>query len=293
MTVDVLFPYYGDVDLMKSAVLSVLTQTYTDFRLIVIDDGYPDDSIPGWFESLGDERVSYERNETNLGANGNYRKAVGKVTNDLVVMMGADDIMLPNYLQWLVDAAEAHPDADIFQPGVVVINENGAQVHGLTEKIKDVYRPGGSGQRILTGEELAASLLRGNWLYFPSLGWRASAMKDIGFRTGLDVVQDLALALDVAMRDGSLLFDDVVAFMYRRHSASDSSVRALTGTRFDEERRFFLMMAEEMEALGWKKAPAVARNHLSSRLHAGTLLPKAALKGNWEGVRNLARHVIQ
>src|SRR5674476_123713 len=63
MTVDVLFPYYGDVALMKEAVRSVLRQSYGDFRLIVVDDGYPDDSIPGWFDSLGDSRISYERNE--------------------------------------------------------------------------------------------------------------------------------------------------------------------------------------------------------------------------------------
>lgn len=72
MTVDILFPYYGDVAMMKQAVLSVVGQTNPDWRLIVVDDGYPDDSIPGWFESLKDERITYMRNETNLGANANH-----------------------------------------------------------------------------------------------------------------------------------------------------------------------------------------------------------------------------
>lgn len=292
-TVDVLFPYYGDVELMKSAVRSVLSQSYSDFRLVVIDDGYPDDSIPGWFASLSDPRVSYERNEQNLGANLNYRKAVSKVENDLVVMMGADDVMLPNYLEWLVDRAENHPEATIFQPGVVVIDENGAQVAGLVEQVKNRYRPVGKGVRILGGERLAISLLRGNWLYFPSVGWRADAIKGINFREGFNVVQDLALALDVTMTNGKLLLDDVVAFMYRRHSGSDSSWRALEGTRFDEERRFFLTMADEMEAIGWKHAARIARLHISSRLYAATLLPKAALKRNKKGVQNLSRHVFK
>lgn len=43
MTVDILFPYYGDVAMMKQAVLSVVGQTNPDWRLIVVDDGYPDD----------------------------------------------------------------------------------------------------------------------------------------------------------------------------------------------------------------------------------------------------------
>ncbi|MDN5557814.1 MAG: glycosyltransferase [Ruaniaceae bacterium] len=292
-TVDVLFPYYGDVELMKLAVRSVLRQSHSDLRLLVVDDGYPDDSIPAWFESLGDDRVSYQRNETNLGANLNYRKAVSLVTNDLVVMMGADDVMLPNYLEWLVDRAATYPHASVFQPGVVVIDENGAQVHGLVEQVKDRYRPSGRGVRILQGEELAVSLLRGNWLYFPAVGWRADAITSINFREGFDVVQDLALALDVTLAGGSLLLDDLAAFMYRRHSGSDSSWRALEGTRFDEERRFFLTMADEMDARGWRRASRVARLHLSSRLYAATLLPMAALKRNEKGVRNLGRHVLR
>lgn len=293
MTVDVLFPFYGDVALMKLAVQSVLRQTHRDFRLIVIDDGYPDESIPGWFAALGDERVSYERNEHNLGANGNYAKCLERVVNELVVVMGADDMMLPNYLEWLVRQAGQHADVSIFQPGVVVIDENGAAVHGLVDLVKDVYRPRGRGPRVLSGEDLAVSLLRGDWMYFPSLGWRAEAICGIGFRPGYDVVQDLALALDIAMTGGSLLVDSELAFMYRRHSASDSSVRALSGTRFDEERRFFENAARAAASRGWNRAARSARLHLSSRLHAGALLPQAIIAGHRTGVRNLSRHLVK
>lgn len=293
MTVDVLFPYYGDVELMKLAVRSVLNQEYRDFRLIVVDDGYPDDSIPGWFESLHDERVSYERNEHNLGANGNYRKCLTKVENELVVVMGADDIMLPNYLGWLVKRAEEYPSAQIFQPGVFVIDENGAPSSTLVEKVKDRLRIKGTGPRLVGGEELATSLLAGDWLYFPSLGWRAEPMLKTNFREDYNVVQDLCLVLDLLMNGGDMLVDDQAAFLYRRHSGSDSSVRALSGDRFDEERRFFTTMADEMDAKGWHRAAKVARRHLSSRLHAATLLPKAAVKGNMTGVRNLSKHLVK
>ena len=61
VTVDILLPFYGDVSMMKEAVRSVLRQSNPDWRLIVVDDGYPDDSIPGWFEDLGDPRVKIGR----------------------------------------------------------------------------------------------------------------------------------------------------------------------------------------------------------------------------------------
>ena len=291
MTVDILFPFYGDVAMMKEAVRSVLRQTDPDWRLIVVDDGYPDDSIPGWFGSLGDSRVTYMRNETNLGANGNYRKCLTFVENPLVQVMGADDVMLPNYVQWLVRAARRCPEASIFQPGVFVIDEHGAPSRTMVERVKGFYMPPRIPQ-VLRGEALAVSILRGDWLYVPSLAWRAETILGIGFREGYDVVQDVALVCDVAMQGGGLLYDPTAAFLYRRHSGSDSSWRALEGTRFGEERRFFLQMADEMGRLGWNRAARVARFHISSRLHAGSLLPRAALARNWAGVRNLGRHVV-
>lgn len=292
MPVDVLFPYYGDVSLMKEAVQSVLSQSYRDFRLIVVDDGYPDSSIPGWFASLEDDRVTYERNEVNLGANGNYMKCLGKSTNDLLTVMGADDVMLPNHLTWLVERAEQFPEATIFQPGCFVIDQNGAPSNTMVERAKDHYRPGGTGPRLLSGEDAAVSLLRGDWLYFPSLGWRRETIQRIGFRAEYGVVQDLCLVLDILMQGGSLLLDDRATFCYRRHIGSDSSWRALEGTRFDEERDLFQTMAREMKELGWNRAARVARLRVSSRAHAATLLPRAAAKGKWNGVRNLSRHVV-
>ena len=292
MAVDVLFPYYGDVALMKEAVRSVLRQSYGDFRLIVVDDGYPDDSIPGWFDSLGDSRISYERNETNLGANANYMKCLGKATNELLVVMGADDVMLPNHLEWLVDRAQRFPEADVFQPGVFVIDQNGAPSNTLVERAKDYYRPKGTGPRLLSGETLAVTLVRGDWLYFPSLGWRTETIQRFGFRPEYNVVQDLALVLDILMKGGHLLLDDNATFLYRRHSGSDSSRRALEGTRFAEERAFFRAIAAEMSTLKWSRAARAAKARVSSRLHAASLMPKAVANRRWTGVRNLSSHVV-
>ena len=143
MTVDVLFPYYGDVAMMKQAVESVLGQTSPDWTLTVIDDGYPDESIPGYFGALAaqDPRITYLRNEQNLGANGNYRKALTFVRHELAVVMGADDVMLKNYLETVVAAHQQFPSAQIIQPGVEVIDEHNQPGMGLVDRMKRVYAP--------------------------------------------------------------------------------------------------------------------------------------------------------
>ena len=292
MGVDVLLPYYGPVDLMQLAVRSILDQQYSDWILTVVDDGFPDPGIPEWFAGLGDERVRYHRNEKNLGANGNYRKALTFVTQEHVVMMGADDVMLPNYLATVVSALDAHPEAAFAQPGVEVIDENGVPSVGLVDRAKVFYAPHVDGRRVMTGEEIATSLLRGNWLYFPSICWRADAITSTGFREGLDVVQDLALALDIIRAGGSLVVDATICFRYRRHRSSDSSWRALEGSRFTEERLFFEQVAREMATHGWPRAARTARLHVSSRINAAALLPRAARRRRWSGVRTLARHAF-
>jgi glycosyltransferase involved in cell wall biosynthesis len=303
VTVDVLFPYYGDVAMMKQAVESILGQTSPDWTLTVIDDGYPDESIPGYFGALAaqDSRISYLRNEQNLGANGNYRKALTFVRHELAVVMGADDVMLKNYIETVVAAHEQFPSAQIIQPGVEVIDEHNQPGMGLIDRMKRVYAPrvprssgskGMPARRLLSGEPLAVSLIRANWLYFPSVCWKSDALVATNFREGLNVVQDLALALDLIKAGGSMVVDSTVCFQYRRHRESDSSWRALEGTRFIEEREFFTAMAVEFDQIGWRRAARTARLHLSSRLNAATLLPRAWRTKQHQGVRNLREHVL-
>lgn len=292
MTVDIMLPYYGDVDQMKLAARSVMNQENEDWRLIVIDDGYPDPEPERWFATITDPRVTYLKNDQNLGANGNYRKALTMVEAPYVVIMGADDVMLPNYLDVVVGGFEAFPDASVVQPGVQVIDERGIACLPLVDAVKRVYAPKTRERMELKGEAMATSLVRADWAYFPSLAWRAETIVRIGFTEGLDVVQDLALLLDIAAEHGSMVIDPTLSFLYRRHSASDSSVRALDGRRFDEERRFFESQALRFRTLGWDKAARAAAFHTTSRLNAATLIFKSVRKGKVDSLPRLAKHIV-
>lgn len=290
MTVDILLPFYGDVGHLKEAVLSVMAQTDEDWRLIVVDDGYPDPQVREWFSDIEDNRVTYRRNEKNLGPNGNYRESLKFVESDIVTIMGADDIMLPNYVD-MTRSTFATTDATVVQPGVLTIDSEGHRSRPLADRVKNFYAPPRDERVSLSGSTMAASLIKANWTYFPSLAWRAEAILGTGFRTQYSVMQDLALLLDVAKAGGVLVYDPTVTFLYRRHSASDSSAKALSGVRFTEERDFFDTFASEMRDLGWGNASRAARVHLSSRFHAAVLVPKALRSRNVEGARRLLGHV--
>lgn len=292
MAIDVMLPYYGDVEQMKIAARSVMNQEMQDWRLLVIDDGYPDPEPERWFTSITDPRVTYQKNTTNLGANGNYRKAVALVEAPVVVIMGADDVMLPNYLNVVERAFGTFPNADVVQPGVQVIDEQGIACMPLVDSVKRIYSPNTKKAIALSGEKMATSLLRADWAYFPSLAWKSDTIVRIGFTEGLDVVQDLALLLDIAAEEGTMVVDPELAFLYRRHSGSDSSVRALDGRRFDEERRFFRGQAERFGAKGWAKASWAARLHTTSRLNAGSLIYKSVRKRKFDALPRLLKHIV-
>ncbi|WP_030773815.1 glycosyltransferase family 2 protein [Streptomyces sp. NRRL F-2664] len=293
VTLDFMLPYYGDVQLMQDAVRSVLAQTDRDFRLVVIDDGKEPD-VPGWFAGLGDDRVHYTRNEQNLGITKNFQKCVQLSEADYVVIMGCDDLLHPHYLETVRAIVEAQPGIGMVQPGVEVIDGTGQVAQGLADNTKKrLYAPQVKGRRLMGGEELAASVLRGNWLYFPSIAWRGEVLRKVNFRDDYSVIQDLALVVDLLEAGEQMVIDNsTTVFQYRRHAVSESSVQAFSGTRFAEAERYFSAVAARMDARGWPKAARAARFHSASRLHALTMLPGALRSGNKAGARTLAKHAF-
>jgi len=291
MTLDIMMPYYGSFDHFRSAVNSVINQSDPDWRLVIIDDVYPDPAPGAWARKITDTRVTYLRNEANLRPSRNYNKAIGLASSEFVVIMGCDDVLLAGYVARIHELIEQFPQATVIQPGVTVIDENGRSFLPLTDRVKNLYRLSGRGARTASGERLAISLLNGNWTYFPSLAWRTSSLKPVGFRTDLDVVQDLAKLLELTWAGATLVVDDQKVFAYRRHSRSLSAETGVDGTKFVQENTLFSEAAADARSRGWRRAARSAQLHLSSRLNAATELP-TALRSHESSRRRLLVHHI-
>ncbi len=287
-------PYFDRRPLLEEAVRSALGQEDPDWRLTVVDDGPGRDGVRAWLEALDDGRLRYVHNERNLGINRNFQKCLDLAEHEITVIMGGDDVLLANYVGTVRAAYCRRPEIAMVQPGVRVIDENGAEASGLADWAKRrLFAPQVREPTVFGGEALAAGLLRGNWLYFPSVAWRTELARSVGFRPGLDVVQDLALVLDLVAGGQSLLVDPTVCFRYRRHRTSVSAWRAADGSRFAEERAFFRAEAGRLTTLGWTRAARAARRHVASRMNALSLLPAALAGRRGAAVRTLARHALR
>lgn len=290
--IDIVIPYWGDPSLLRAAVDSVLSQTDDAWRLTVIDDCYPDVEAASFLADIADERVSYIRNHTNIGITANFRKSVALATAPFVTIMGFDDLLLPDYVKTISRVATECPEVDMIQPGVTVIDGAGRATLPLVDRVKGWLSPRGKNVSVLGGEALAASLLRGNWLYWPSLAFRTQTIRKYDFRDDLAVIQDLPLLIDIAFDGGTLAFDPTPSFVYRRHQSSASQVALYDGRRFDDERRYYRDATAQARSAGWTRAARSARTRPMSRLHAIADLPRIVGKGNLAAVRAAVAHIF-
>jgi len=276
---DICVPYWGDPDVFRLTIDSVRDQTDPAWRLTIIDDGYPGTAIEDYVASLADDRIRYRRNPTNVGITENFRRAIAAGDGTHVVVLGADDLLLPGYVAHVREMIAQHQDVDVIQPGVRVIDAAGHESSSLVDGVKQrLLTPHGG--TLLQGEEFARSILVGNWLYWPSLVFRRAGLAGVDFRDGLPIILDLAFLVDIAMKDGILLYTGVECFAYRRHGESLSQTTLQDGSRFADERRFYREVAGRSAARGWRRAARAAHLRVMSRLHALTYLPRVLFTGS-------------
>ena len=268
--VDILLPYWGDVTLFKKTVESVLRQTHTDWRLLIVDDCYPSDEASEYCASIQDPRITYYRHRKNIGIANNFNYCLDQAQAQYSVILGCDDVLLPQYLQ---TALANIGDADIYQPSVDVIDADGKSYLPLGDRIKRLLQPKKSG--FYSGESLVASLCVGNWLYFPSILWKTNTLKNYRFNPQYKIVQDVDLEFSMIIDGAVLYYDKTVTFQYRRFSESLSSKEKQGGVRFNEEKEVYDRFMHHFASIGWNKAARAARYRITSRIN--TLLSKVGI----------------
>lgn len=291
-TIDIIMPFYGDPSHFKEAVLSVLAQDDPDWRLVVVDDCYPQWSPTDWVQALGDPRISVERNPENLGVSRTFDRCIELARGEYLAIPGCDDRLLPTYVSDVRALIDGLGRPEYVQPGVVVIDESGRRAQPLADRIKQLVRPRIPGRTSLSGDRLVRTLMEGNWTYFPAICWRTDVLRRFRFTDRYEIVMDLALQLDILMAGGRLGLSTSPAFEYRRHSASASSYGASDGTRFLEERDFYRVAASRLRDVGWRRAARAARVRITSRLNALSKVPSAVAHGRWPAVALLLGHVV-
>ena len=96
--ISVIIPTFNRVDLLKNAINSVLTQTYSNIEIIVIDDN-SNDKTESLIKNLNDNRINYIKNKENLKAPLCRNIGINKSRGEFIAFLDDDDIWYPNKLE--------------------------------------------------------------------------------------------------------------------------------------------------------------------------------------------------
>jgi len=109
--VSVLMPTYKQAHFIARAIESVLAQEFSDWELIIIDDGSPDGTQQHGGPFLTDARIRYRKLSENVGLGAALNVALDEAQGEMIAYLPSDDVMYANHLGSLLQALDAHPDA--------------------------------------------------------------------------------------------------------------------------------------------------------------------------------------
>ncbi len=101
-----------------AAIDSVLAQSWTDWRLTLIDDGSTDGTADILAEAARrDARIGLKRNRCNVGAVGAFQRGLWHGDADYVMLKSADDLIAPEFIERLMGILRAHPECAVAHAG--------------------------------------------------------------------------------------------------------------------------------------------------------------------------------
>jgi glycosyltransferase involved in cell wall biosynthesis len=115
--VTVAIPFYNNAETIRAAVQSVFCQTYTNWELILLDDGSTDNSL-SIVQAIRDPRVRVISDGRNRGLVYRLNQAVSLARGELFSRMDADDLMHPERLAKQVEFLRDHPEVDLIGTSV-------------------------------------------------------------------------------------------------------------------------------------------------------------------------------
>ena len=134
--VSVVMPVYNFASFLGDALKSILAQTFTDFELIVVNDGSTDPRVGELLrEAAAEDRRVKVREQENSGLTRSLNRAIPGAQAPLVARMDADDLSHPERLALQVACLSAHPEVGLVGTYSQAIDEEG---HSLPIGVKDL-----------------------------------------------------------------------------------------------------------------------------------------------------------
>ena len=214
--VSVILPAYNAERFIHTAIKSILDQTFTDFELLVIDDGSAD-ATAGIVKSFADQRIKYIANEKNSGLAYTLNKGIDLSQGEYIGRMDADDISFTERFQKQVDYLDLHPETGMIDCIMEYIDEKGNSLNKINSNV-------------ISYEEIVKTLPWKNCLGHSSVMIRRNILAKYHYKNVGNEDYDLWLRL---ISDGYIIqkLNETLLF-YRIHDTSYTKSAMLSGLQF-------------------------------------------------------------
>jgi glycosyltransferase involved in cell wall biosynthesis len=203
--VDVIIPAYNAAKFLPQAIDSVAAQTFEDWRIVLVDDGSTDNTaeiVAPYAERLG-PKLKYIQ-QANAGLPAARNTAIRNSSAELLALLDADDIWLPERLAESVKVFENRPQVGLAYGFNSRIDADGAVIDTFTRRSKHAE-----------GKIARYIYMRLVQLPCPTITFRRAAVDEVGmFDETLRATEDRDLWVRIAMKYEVALVPKVIA-LYR------------------------------------------------------------------------------
>ena len=166
---------------------SCINQTYSDFEVIIIDDGSTDKNVE-IIKSYHDERIKLYINEYNMDINATFLKGVSLAASDICVFMSSDDIFHQEYVRTIINSFNKY-NCDIVYTQAQLIDKNGfPQDKFLSNPI-----------HLSFNEIFRTNFYNHHVSYIPGMAMKKSFINKASFNKGLLLYADLQLHIEALL----------------------------------------------------------------------------------------------
>jgi glycosyltransferase involved in cell wall biosynthesis len=215
--VTVVMPNYNNGKLIAESIKSVLGQTYSDFELLVVDDGSTDESITIARDFANrDTRVKVLSNDTNRGSSYSRNCGIRAATGEYICFIDSDDIFRPTRLEKMIASLRWANDS-VGYTDLFLLDDDGNTIRETFMGTKGLPPNGYAYSHFLTDVEWGTSTFMAH----------ASTIRQTGyFDESLSWGEDLEYVLRLTERHKVVLVPEAL-YGYRMHDRSMTSLYSL------------------------------------------------------------------
>ncbi len=220
MKISVCIPAYNRPNYLRSAIQSVLLQTFRDFELIVVDDASPQNLEPV-IKEFHDNRIRFFRNKVNVNYVKNWNLCLEQARGEYIKFLLDDDVFKPHLLERQAAVLQQFPSVGFVGCRYDVIDADG-KPHNAPETQKEQYR-----LFLRDTQEPGTVFIREYLLGKRAVGlptsimFRRALMRTSGFNPEVDFAADIDMWMDLALRSDFYYIDEELCSV-RFHSGTVS-----------------------------------------------------------------------